>query len=216
MRGTRRAAGIAAALVGMAALVAGCGDLVEGGATTTIASVTPTSVAEAPGTTEATPPNPADPSGFEAMLARLDADPSTAPPLQASMALGGPADDDAAAGIIADVETATGASVSGLFDLWVFPVIGSSDVLLILEVHEGAEDDSLPDDFIEALVASPSAEAAGVTMFVLLIAGSDELGDFVMTSAVRWVDARAAIIDGVDITDRISVQLTRDGRVVDR
>jgi len=201
------------ALAAFALLVAACGGNDSGASSTTSSTATQSTTISTSTTVPDTTTTTLDPSSLGRMLAALDTDRSTPPTLQIDSSFG-PADDATAVAITQELETALGVSVSGLVDLRVFPVVGSSEILLVVRVPTGVEDDDAPTGLLEALVVSAAAESAGVTMLVVVMTGTDEIGPFEITMAIPWTEARATILEGAELTARAGVQITRNGQVV--
>jgi hypothetical protein len=224
------------ALVGLVVLMAACGG--EGASVFQSAPTTgaesPTSAITQPATstsalegtaTPATPPTTASSS----TLADGDGSPTTeAPPTideelirsvpaaqlpdGSDVLLGGAPNETAAVALLAELE-ATGIDLSGL-EIWVWPVSGTDDVLLVLEANENASDladnPDATDVLLPVLVGSSVLDTTGVTRIVINYRGVDEEGPYTFTATYPLDVVRASLEAGTEIPqDEVEFQLRR-------
>jgi len=127
----------------------------------------------------------------------------------------GPPDFPTAEAITAELEE-TGVPLAGL-EIWVFPVIGSDEKLLVLEINasvaeeagggaDSASEQALEGDFLSS---APSIQEAGITRIVMNLYDSDDEGPFVMTITLPYDAWVASSTDGADVSDSVAMQIER-------
>jgi len=126
-------------------------------------------------------------------------------------ALGSP-DFAAAAAISADLFAeidSTGTQVL------VFPVIGSDEVLLVVEIDGAAIDqdaEATDFDLFTFLATGPSVADAGITRIAFNLSTTDEQGEVTITTTIPLAAIREAAANGTDIADDAVVfQVLRNG-----
>jgi len=99
----------------------------------------------------------------------------------------------------------------------VFPVIGSEEVLLVLEIDGAAIDqdaEATDFDLFAFLATDPSVSDAGITRIAFNLNTSDEQGEVVITTTVSVAAIREAAANDTDIPDDAVVfQVLRNGVV---
>jgi hypothetical protein len=126
--------------------------------------------------------------------------------------LGGAPNETAAASLLAEL-AGTGIDLSGL-EIWIWPVSGSEDVLLVLEATENAsglaDDSGTTEVLLPALVGSSVLDTAGVTRIVVNYRGVDEEGPYTFTATYPLDAVRASLEAGTEIPeDEVRFQLRR-------
>lgn len=126
--------------------------------------------------------------------------------------LSGAPNEAAAAALLAELGE-TGVDLLGV-EVWVWPVSGTSDALLVLEADDDAaglaEDPGAADALLPAIVESSVLDTAGVTRIVINYRGVDGDGPYTFTATFSLDAARAAMRGGFDIPqDEIAFQLSR-------
>lgn len=187
-------------------------------ATTATTAVPATTGAEPSATT--TPEPPASSSAPSTTVPELyidfDAIPAAeldppADPLD--LLLAGPPDDVAAQAVRADLDT-TGLDLTGV-EVWVWPVTGLDEPLLVVEVTDEAaglaEVEGAADQLIIALLQSPAVEAAGTGRLALHYRGGDPEGTYVFTYTAEIDVLQAALDSGAGLSGEEGlIQLTRE------
>lgn len=179
---------------------------------TTSSSTTPTTTTPATTTTLPETTTTTEPSPLDDLFTEIVEGPVAAPhdPTESGI---GSSDPDAAAAIQTSVGTAD--LPGSLFQ--VFDVLGTDDRLLVVTLDQATVDaagDEAGNTFLLAVLDSPAVGEHGITRFVFNYRGSDDAGEYVVTSTVSVQDALAAQAAGESITPYLTVQLTRDGQVV--
>jgi hypothetical protein len=194
----------------IALVAAACGDDASPGTSapsTTAAAVTTSAPAETTTTTEPEPENPLD------ILAGMDFSGPGSP--DGTGSIGSP-DYATASAITADL-VAAGVDLTGI-TLWVLPVVGTADRLLVVEITDaatGLEDDA-SDGVLGALAEAPSLDGSRIARLVINYHGADARGDFVLTTTVPMEAFIAFVTEGADPEGLFELQLTRGGTVVDQ
>ncbi len=100
-------------------------------------------------------------------------------------------------------------------EIWVWPVSGTGDTLLILAAGPTTpllEDDAGADSLVEMMLSSPALADAGVTRMALVFESADAQGPFSVTYTVALDALRSALAEGRDLSaDEVVVQMTREG-----
>jgi hypothetical protein len=100
-------------------------------------------------------------------------------------------------------------------ELFVFPVIGTSDVLLVMEIDGAAintEAEPTDLDLLVFLASDPSVGDAGITRFVANFHAVDDQGAVVITTTIPLPAIVEAVANGTDIADdAVIFQVTRNG-----
>jgi hypothetical protein len=197
-----------APVVVLALVAAACGDDASPGTSApSTTAVTTSAPAETTTTTEPEPENPLD------ILAGMDFSGPGSP--DGTGSIGSP-DYATAAALTADL-AAAGVDLTGI-TLWVLPVVGTADRLLVVEITDAATglDDDGSEGPLVAIVEAPSLEGSGISRLVVNYHGTDARGDFVLTTTVPMDAFIAAITQSADIEGIFELQLTRGGQVVDQ
>lgn len=130
-------------------------------------------------------------------------------PADASVLLGG-SPNYVATGVLTTALADAAIDVTGM-EVLVWPVSGTSDVLLILEFDDSAaelaETDLSSDALGEILFSHPVIEEASVTRVVIRYRGSDEEGPFMLTFTAPLAEflSEAGVEDPVISIERIEV-----------
>jgi len=174
----------------------------SGGATTSTTGATATSVPTTAATSVPTTTTTTLLNGFE-LIANTSADPA-APVSE----VGTP--DVAAAAAIAGELAANDIPLAGAA-IWVLPVVGSEERLLVFEIHAATTDSETEagGDLFEVLVNSAVVAEAAVTRFVFHYFDTDDEGDFVFTMTMPLEALFRAVTEDADISDQILVKQRR-------
>ena len=159
-------------------------------------------IGEATATTDPASQNPLD------IIANADFTPSGDAPRSL---VGTP--DTRSAAAIADDLAAGGIDLTGV-EVWVFPVTGSDERLLVFSVNPaaaGLSEDPTGGNLFEVLAAAPSLPDSGITRFVLNYYDSDDQGEFVLTTTVPMDLLLDSIANDTDVSEFVEMQLMRDG-----
>jgi hypothetical protein len=144
------------------------------------------------------------PDPFDVIIAAAE----TATPAPPPVEVGSP-DFEAADAIAADL--GLGGILPDQGGIWVFPVAGTDERLLVFEVYPAAEDleSETNEDLFEAIVASQAVADAGVTRFVFHYFDADEQGEYVLTMTVPLDALVRFVTEGAEVDDEVLVEQRR-------
>lgn len=120
-----------------------------------------------------------------------------------------PSDDEAARAVTESLRRAGFDLGSGVF---VMPLSGAANLLYVF-IDASSPLADLPDDraeaFLGALATAPVMADHGVTRVAVDFESSDAQGPFTVSLTAPLAELRAAQTDGVDISEKVAVQVTR-------
>jgi hypothetical protein len=133
--------------------------------------------------------------------ALMDSVPAAELPGGPEALMSGAPDEASAAALRAELQ-GSDVDLTGV-DVWVWPVSGTGDVLLVIEGDDRAsafvDDPQASDAVLRQLVESEVLDTAGVTRVVINYRGADEQGAFTFTVTMRLEVIRRSLSEGTDI-----------------